>query len=49
MAQMKFRLVALVGTVDRIGTGQFTMLTTDIRQVSVIGYEPSGVDQSQLV
>ena len=45
MAQMKFRLVALVGTVDKVKTGSFTMITTDDLQVSVIGYEPSGDDQ----
>ena len=52
MAQMKSRLVTLVGkveNVDNVDEGYFTLLTTDDRQVSVIGYEPSGDDQSQLV
>ena len=41
MAQMKSRLVTLVGKVDNVDNvdeGYFTLLTTDDQQVIVIGY-----------
>ena len=49
MAQMKGRLVALVGKVLRIESSVFTISTTDERVVSVTRYEPRSEDQSQLV